>query len=83
MKETPRANLPFPGIKEIKQVELYTKWREYVPQYYKDEMCPKAELDIIKQQRLEKRERKQSDKRKLILLRQSTKRKTQSSRLSW
>jgi hypothetical protein len=25
MKETTRKKIPFPGIKEIKQVELYTK----------------------------------------------------------
>jgi hypothetical protein len=58
MKETPRDKIPFPGVKEIKQVELFTKWREYVPEDYKDEMCPKVSFDIIKQQRLEKRERK-------------------------
>ncbi len=58
MKETTRDNIPFPGIKEIKQVELFTKWREYVPADFKDEMCPMVEMGIIKQQRLEKRERK-------------------------
>jgi hypothetical protein len=26
MKETERDNIPFPGVKEIKQVELFTKW---------------------------------------------------------
>jgi len=64
MKETTRDNLPFPGVKEIKQVELFTKWREYVPQDYKEEMCPKVEIDIIKQQRLEKRERKAKRQKK-------------------
>jgi hypothetical protein len=58
MKETTRNKMPFPGIKEIKQVELFTKWREYVPEDYKDGMCPTVEFAIIKQQRLEKRERK-------------------------
>ena len=28
MKETTRDKIPFPGVKEIKQVELFTKWRE-------------------------------------------------------
>jgi hypothetical protein len=64
MKETTRDNIPFPGIKEIKQVELFTKWREYVPQDFKDEMCPTVEFGIIKQQRLEKRERKAKRQKK-------------------
>ena len=57
MKETTRDKIPFPGVKEIKQVELFTKWRAYVPEEYKEEMCPKVELEVIKKQRLEKRER--------------------------
>jgi hypothetical protein len=64
MKETERDNIPFPGVKEIKQVELFTKWREYVPQEFKDEMCPEVALDIIKQQRKEKRERKAKRQKK-------------------
>jgi hypothetical protein len=64
MKETTRGKIPFPGIKEIKQVELFTKWREYGPQDYKDNMCPKVEMEIIKQQRLEKRERKAKQQKK-------------------
>jgi hypothetical protein len=58
MKETTCGKIPFPGVKEIKQVELFTKWREYVLEDYTDEMCPTVEFAIIKQQRLEKRERK-------------------------
>jgi hypothetical protein len=58
MKETTRNNIPFPGVKEIKQVELFTKWRDYVPADFKDKMCLTVEVAIIKQQRLEKRERK-------------------------
>jgi hypothetical protein len=64
MKETTRDNIPFPGIKEIKQVELFTKWREYVPADFKEEMCPTVEMGIIKQQRLEKRERKAKRQKK-------------------
>jgi hypothetical protein len=57
LKETTRDNIPFPGVKEIKQVELFTKWREYVPIDYKDEMCPEVAIGVIKQQRREKKER--------------------------
>jgi hypothetical protein len=64
MKETTRNKIPFPGVKEIKQVELFTKRREYVPEDYKDEMCPKVKMEIIKQQRLEKRERKAKRQKK-------------------
>jgi hypothetical protein len=64
MKETTRDKIPFPGIKEIKQVELFTKWRENVPADYKDKMCLTVEFVIIKQQRLEKRERKAKRQKK-------------------
>ena len=57
MKETTRKKIPFPGVKEIKQVELYTKWRNYVPEEYKEEMCPEVAPGVIKKQRLEKSER--------------------------
>jgi hypothetical protein len=64
LKETARDNIPFPGVREIKQVELFTKWREYVPEDFKDEMCPEVALDVIKQQRLETRERKAKRQKK-------------------
>jgi hypothetical protein len=57
MKETTRKKIPFPGVKEIKQVELYTKWRNYVPEEYKEKMCPEVAPVVIKKQRLEKSER--------------------------
>jgi hypothetical protein len=57
MKETTRKKIAFPGVKEIKQVELYTKWRNYVPEEYKEEMCPEVAPGVIKKQRLEKSER--------------------------
>jgi hypothetical protein len=52
---TPSA-IPFPGIKEIKQVELYKKWRKYVPtKQFKDEACPKPADDLlVERQRLER-----------------------------
>ncbi len=36
-----------PGMKEIMQVELYKKWRKYVPATYADEICPKPPDEIL------------------------------------
>ena len=35
------------GISEIKQFELYTKWRDYLLVEYRDIMCPKPDDNII------------------------------------
>lgn len=57
MKEAARDVLPFPGIREIKQAELYKKWRKYVPKDFKDEACPKPASDVLERQKDEKNER--------------------------
>ena len=36
-----------PGIADIKQVELYTKWRKLIPDQYQDIICPKPDDHII------------------------------------
>jgi hypothetical protein len=36
-----------PGLREIKQVELYTKWRMFVPSQYRDIICPKPSDDVL------------------------------------
>jgi hypothetical protein len=36
-----------PGLREIKQVELYTKWRKFVPSQYRDIICPKPSDDVL------------------------------------
>ena len=41
--------LPKPGLKPIKQVHLYTKWRSVVPHPFKDDLCPLPPNDIIRQ----------------------------------
>ena len=41
--------LPPIGLKPIKQLDLYTKWRKIVPQEYKDITSPLPPEDIIKQ----------------------------------
>lgn len=36
-----------PGIADIKQVELYTKWRKLIPDQYQDIICPKPDDNVI------------------------------------
>ena len=38
---------PASGMKEIKKVELYTKWRKLIPAPYQDVICPKPADEII------------------------------------
>jgi hypothetical protein len=35
-----------PGLREIKQVEIYTKWRKFVPLRYRDAIYPKPSQEI-------------------------------------
>jgi hypothetical protein len=48
LKQLPLQSVPAPGMKPIKQVELYTKWRKFVPAEFADEICPKPHDDILK-----------------------------------
>ena len=41
--------LPEVGLKPIKQLHLYTKWRKVLPQEYKDVTCPLPSEDVVKQ----------------------------------
>jgi hypothetical protein len=65
MRAAARTVLPFPGIKEIKQAELFKKWRHYVPLNFKDEACPKPASDVLERQRVEKNEK--ARKKKAVL----------------
>jgi hypothetical protein len=42
------------GVQEIKQVELWKYWSEFVPHPYKQIVCPKPPQDIIDKIRKEK-----------------------------
>ena len=56
-----------PGLSEIKQVELYSKWRPLLPEQYQDEMCPKPSdnvLENVKKDRAKKRKEKSSAEKK-------------------
>ena len=55
------------GLKPIKQVELYTKWRPLVPDEYKDSICPKPHesvFEMVKKDKAEKRTAKEVTKKK-------------------
>lgn len=41
--------LPAPGLKPIKQVELWKKWGPFIPEDEREELCPKPPDDIIKE----------------------------------
>ena len=65
--------LPAPGFKPLKQVHLYTKWRKFVPQHYKDETCPLPPNSIIsKVQKPKQKKNTDEDSDCEILFQQST-----------
>ena len=54
-----------PGIPEIKQVEMFTKWRPLLPPYARDLTCPRPSdrvLQNIKDERNTKRRKKEQEK---------------------
>lgn len=52
-----------PGLREIKQVELYTKYRPLIPEKYRDGLCPQPSDKVMKSVKLDRKE-KQNGKRK-------------------
>ena len=40
--------LPYPGLKPIKEIEMYKKWRDIVPKEYWEEICPKPSDELLK-----------------------------------
>ena len=49
-----------PGLREIKQVELYTKYRKYVPEQWQDETCPRPADAVLEKFKVEKNEKMRS-----------------------
>jgi hypothetical protein len=47
MKNFSLETLKAPGLRDIKQVELYKKWRQYVDPQYWDEMCPEPSAAVM------------------------------------
>jgi hypothetical protein len=61
---TELESLPAPGLREIKQVELYTKYRPLVPEMYRDELCPKPSDEILKRIAKQKDDKRKSKRSK-------------------
>ncbi len=62
------APIEAPGLREIKQVELYTEFRKFVPEEFRDEICPKPSdhvLEKIKKDRSEKTKARNHKKKRL------------------
>ena len=49
--------LSAPGRKDIKQVELYTKYRRFVPLVWQNDCCPKPADEILARFKIEKTEK--------------------------
>jgi hypothetical protein len=47
LKNFSLQTLKAPGLRDIKQVELYNKWWQYVDPQYVDEMCPEPSATVI------------------------------------
>ena len=62
-----------PGISEIKQVELYLKWRGVIPHEFQDDICPKPEDHVLETIKNEKR-----DKEKKRIAAQGTKKRKET-----
>jgi hypothetical protein len=62
--------LKAPGLRPIKQVELYRKFRPFVPRCYWDETCPRPRdefLAMVKNETAERRKQKQVPKSTTLL----------------
>jgi hypothetical protein len=53
-----------PGLREIKQVELYTKYRKYIPQQWQNETCPQPDDGVLEKFKIEKNEKMRSHQQK-------------------
>jgi hypothetical protein len=50
LKSYPLETLKHPGIRAIKQIELYKKWWQFVdPQYWEEMVCPKPADELMEQ----------------------------------
>jgi hypothetical protein len=56
--------LPFKGIPEFKQVQLYRNYRKFVPAPYQDEICPKPSEEVLKRQKDDQKNRLDAKKAK-------------------
>jgi hypothetical protein len=57
-------HLPFKGIPEFKQVQLYRNYRKFIPAEFKDEICPKPSDEVLKRQKDDQKRRADEKKEK-------------------
>ena len=57
LNESP-VEIPAPGLREIKQRELFKKWRPFVPKERRDSICPKPHF-MIEEEEEKKRQKAQ------------------------
>jgi hypothetical protein len=57
MKQYELEQLMEPGLPEIKQVELWVKWRKFIPSQFRDEICPRPNEKIIARIKEEKNDK--------------------------
>jgi hypothetical protein len=50
-------HIPFKGIPEFKQVQLYKNYRKFIPGPVQDEMCPKPSAEVMKRQKDDQKRR--------------------------
>ena len=57
---------PEPGISEQKQLDLFEKWRKFVPDEFQDIICPEPNNDLTERvkEKLKEKNRKNYSKRK-------------------
>ena len=51
-----------PGLSEIKQVELYTKWRKLIPDQFQDDVCPKPTDEVLNKVKKDKADKAKTKK---------------------
>jgi hypothetical protein len=57
MFETPWDVIPDPGVPNIKQCEMFNKWRPLIPDSFQEELCPKPLQSILEEQKTIKKEK--------------------------
>ncbi len=58
--------IPFKGVPEFKQVQMYKTYRQFLPPEYQDLTCPKQPSnDVLKRQKDDQTQRAQNKRRKI------------------
>ena len=59
--------IPFKGVPEFKQVQMYKNFRQFLPPEFQNITCPKPSDDVLKRQKDDQKQRVQNKKRKILL----------------